>query len=126
MTTGSSSKAGPTHRLVEAGITLLIALFGVVVIIGSVKAAFVATVNSEKLANGKVRGSVVVRVPPTSLDKFIGDLRRDLGKTGDLKSQRIGSQDVSKQYTDIESRLKAARTMQERLLNMARAERGSD
>ena len=38
MTTGSSSKAGPTHRLVEAGITLLIALFGVIVIIGSVKA----------------------------------------------------------------------------------------
>jgi putative tricarboxylic transport membrane protein len=38
MTTGSSSKAGPAHRLVEAGVTLLIALFGVIVIIGSVKA----------------------------------------------------------------------------------------
>ena len=38
MTTGSSSKTGPTHRLVEAGITLLITLFGVIVIIGSVKA----------------------------------------------------------------------------------------
>ena len=38
MTTGSSSKTGPTHRLVEAGITLLITLFGVIVIFGSVKA----------------------------------------------------------------------------------------
>ena len=38
MTTGSSSKAGPTHKLVEAGITLLITLFGVIVIFGSVKA----------------------------------------------------------------------------------------
>ncbi|MDI1264207.1 MAG: tripartite tricarboxylate transporter TctB family protein [bacterium] len=38
MTTGSSSKAGPAHRLVEAGVTLVIALFGVIVIIGSVKA----------------------------------------------------------------------------------------
>ena len=38
MTTGSSSNAGPTHRLVEAGVTLLIALFGVIVIFGSVKA----------------------------------------------------------------------------------------
>ena len=38
MTTGSSSKTGPTHRLVEAGITLLITLFGVIVIAGSVKA----------------------------------------------------------------------------------------
>ena len=38
MTTGSSSNAGPTHKLVEAGVTLLIALFGVIVIFGSVKA----------------------------------------------------------------------------------------
>src|SRR6478735_7962483 len=38
MTTGSSSNPGPTHKLVEAGVTLLIALFGVIVIVGSVKA----------------------------------------------------------------------------------------
>jgi putative tricarboxylic transport membrane protein len=38
MTTGSSSKTGPTHKLVEVGITLLITLFGVIVIFGSVKA----------------------------------------------------------------------------------------
>lgn len=37
MTTGSSN-AGPAHRLVEAGVTLLIALFGVIVIAGSLKA----------------------------------------------------------------------------------------
>jgi putative tricarboxylic transport membrane protein len=37
MTTGSST-AGPTHRLVEAGVTLLIALFGTIVIAGSLKA----------------------------------------------------------------------------------------
>jgi putative tricarboxylic transport membrane protein len=38
MSTGSSGNTGPTHKLVEAGVTLLIALFGVIVIIGSVKA----------------------------------------------------------------------------------------
>jgi hypothetical protein len=37
MTTNGSS-AGPMHRAVEAGVTLLIALFGVIVIIGSIKA----------------------------------------------------------------------------------------
>ena len=37
MTTNGSS-AGPMHRTVEAGVTILIALFGVVVIIGSLKA----------------------------------------------------------------------------------------
>jgi putative tricarboxylic transport membrane protein len=38
MTTHSSGTAGPRHKLVEAGIALLIALFGIIVIIGSLKA----------------------------------------------------------------------------------------
>lgn len=38
MTTGSSSNTGPTHKLVEAGVTLAIALFGAIVIFGSLKA----------------------------------------------------------------------------------------
>ena len=38
MTTNGPGAAGPMHRTVEAGVTLLIALFGVIVIIGSVKA----------------------------------------------------------------------------------------
>ena len=38
MTTGSSSNTGPTHKLVEAAVTLMIALFGVIVIAGSLKA----------------------------------------------------------------------------------------
>jgi hypothetical protein len=38
MTTNSSHAAGPKHKFVEAGVALLIALFGIVVIIGSLKA----------------------------------------------------------------------------------------
>ncbi|MDP1882907.1 MAG: tripartite tricarboxylate transporter TctB family protein [Bradyrhizobium sp.] len=38
MTSNSSRAAGPRHKVVEAGIALLIALFGVVVIMGSLKA----------------------------------------------------------------------------------------
>jgi hypothetical protein len=82
----------------------------------STAGAFVATVNSEKLPNGKVRGSMVVRMPPEQLDGFVLDLRKELGKSGELKGLKIGSQDITKQYTDLESRLKAARTMEERLL----------
>jgi hypothetical protein len=93
-------------------------------LIGAIPGAFIATVNSEKLPNGKVRGSAVVRVPPEKLDPFVLDLRRDLAKSGDLKSQRIGSQDVTKQYTDIESRLRAARTMEERLLTIIKSGKG--
>jgi len=93
-------------------------------LINATKGAFVATTNSDKLPNGKVKGSVVVRMPPDNLDKFLLDLRKDLGKMGDLKSQRIGSQDISKQYTDIESRLRAAKTMEERLLKIIASGKG--
>lgn len=38
MTTHSSSNAGPSHKKVEAGVTLAIAAFGLITIIGSIKA----------------------------------------------------------------------------------------
>jgi hypothetical protein len=93
-------------------------------LVNAIKGGFVATVNSEKLANGKVKGSIVVRVPPEALDGLVLDLRRDLGKGGELKGQRIGSQDITKQYTDMESRLKAARTMETRLLQIIKEGKG--
>ena len=93
-------------------------------LVAGIKDGFVATVNSEKLANGKVRGTVVVRVPPERLDGLVLDLRKDLGKTGELRSQRIGSQDITKQYTDLESRLRAARAMEERLLQIIKTGKG--
>lgn len=93
-------------------------------LIAALPGAFVATTNSEKLPNGKVRGSMVVRMPPEKLDGFVLDLRKELGQTGELKSQRIGSQDVTKQYTDVESRLKAARTMEDRLLAIIKSGKG--
>jgi hypothetical protein len=81
---------------------------------------YIGTVNSEKLPNGKVRGTVVVRVPPDRLDTLLLKLRA----LGELKSQRIGSQDVTKAYYDLESRLRAARTMEERLLKIIREGKG--
>lgn len=93
-------------------------------LIGAIPGAFVMTVNSDRLPNGKVKGSIVVRMPPEHLDKFVLDLRKDLAKTGELKSQRIGSQDVTKQYTDIESRLRAARAMEERLIKIIQNGKG--
>ena len=93
-------------------------------LVGAIPNGFVATVNSEKLPNGKVRGSAVVRVPPEALDGLVLDLRKELGKTGELKGQRIGSQDITKQYTDLESRLRAARAMEVRLLEIIRTGKG--
>jgi hypothetical protein len=96
----------------------------VIKLVNAIKGGYVGTVNSDKLANGKVKGSIVVRVPPEALDGLVLDLRRELGKGGELKGQRIASQDITKQYTDIESRLKAARTMEERLLKIIKEGKG--
>jgi hypothetical protein len=93
-------------------------------LITGVKGGFIATINSDKLPNGKMRGAVVVRMPPQFLDKFVLDLRRELAKSGELKNQRIISLDVTKQYTDIESRLRAARTMEERLIQIIKIGKG--
>ncbi|MBI2808631.1 MAG: DUF4349 domain-containing protein [Planctomycetes bacterium] len=93
-------------------------------LINNVQGGFIATVNSDKLPNGKMRGSVVVRMPPEHLDKFLLDLRRELAKSGELKNQRIGSLDVTKQYTDIESRLRAARAIEERLIAIIKTGKG--
>ncbi|HEY7424591.1 MAG TPA: DUF4349 domain-containing protein [Gemmataceae bacterium] len=93
-------------------------------LVKDIKGGFVATVNSDKLTNGKVRGSVVVRVPPENLDTLLLDLRTNLGKGGELKNQRIHSNDITKQYTDLESRLKAARAMEERLLQIIKNGKG--
>ncbi|HVR86650.1 MAG TPA: DUF4349 domain-containing protein, partial [Planctomycetota bacterium] len=84
------------------------------------EAGYIATVNSDKLPNGKVRGVVVIRIPPEHLDTLLLKLRG----LGELKSQNIRSQDVGKQYYDLESRLRAARTMEERLLKIIKDGKG--
>ncbi|MFO0825862.1 MAG: DUF4349 domain-containing protein [Gemmataceae bacterium] len=90
----------------------------------NLKGAFVATVNSEKLPNGKVRGSITVRTPPEHLDSLVLELRKELGKDGELKGVNISSQDITKQYTDLESRLRGARTMETRLLQIIKEGKG--
>lgn len=81
---------------------------------------FVATTDSEKLANGKVRGTITVRVPPDRLDTLVLKLRG----LGDLKSSRLAANDITKQYTDLESQLRASRAMEERLLNIIKTGKG--
>jgi glycine cleavage system regulatory protein len=81
---------------------------------------FVEAADSDKLPNGKVRGNVTVRVPPDNLDTLVMKLRA----LGDLKSQKLGSTDIGKEYTDLESQLRAARAMEERLIDMIKKANG--
>jgi hypothetical protein len=75
---------------------------------------YVSTSSSEKQANGKLRGEVVVKVLPDNLDRFLSKLRG----LGELKNQGITTEDVTKQYFDTESRMKNARMMEQRLIEI--------
>jgi glycine cleavage system regulatory protein len=81
---------------------------------------FIAAADSSKLPNGKVRGTITLRVPPDRLDTLVLKLRA----LGELKSQRLGSKDISREYTDLESELRAARAMEQRLLEMIKTAQG--
>ncbi|MBI2803541.1 MAG: DUF4349 domain-containing protein [Planctomycetes bacterium] len=97
----------------------------VVKLIGAVKGGFKLKEDSSKQTNGKTRGFVVVRMPPQFLDQFVLDLRRELAKMGaDLRTQKIGSQDVTKQYTDTASELRAARAVEGRLIEIIKTGKG--
>ncbi|MBA3650680.1 MAG: DUF4349 domain-containing protein, partial [Chthoniobacterales bacterium] len=60
--------------------------------IASEQGGFVATQSSSKLPNGKLQGSVVIKVLPENLDRFLEKARG----LGELKNQTLGSQDVTK------------------------------
>ena len=75
---------------------------------------YVSTTNSEKQANGKLRGEIIVKVFPDGLDRFLNKLRG----IGELKNQALTTEDVTKSYFDTESRLKNARLMEQRLIEI--------
>jgi hypothetical protein len=75
---------------------------------------YVSTSSSEKQENGKLSGQVVVKVLPDNLDKFLLKLRG----IGELKNQALTTEDVTKAYFDTESRMKNARLMEQRLIEI--------
>jgi anti-sigma factor RsiW len=81
---------------------------------------YVATTSSEKQANGKLRGEVIVKVLPENLDRFLQKLRG----LGELKNQTLGTEDVTKAYFDTDARLKNARVMEQRLIDMLKTKTG--
>jgi hypothetical protein len=81
---------------------------------------YVATTDSEKQANGKLRGQVVVKVLPENLDRFLQKIR----SLGELKNQTLGSEDVTKAYFDTDARLKNAHVMEQRLIDMLKTKTG--
>jgi len=81
---------------------------------------YVATTDSEKQANGKLRGEVVVKVLPENLDRFLQKIRN----LGELKNQTLSTEDVTKAYFDTDARLKNAHVMEQRLIDMLKTKTG--
>ena len=75
------------------------------------KKGFVAGASTTKLANGKIRATVTLRIPPEKFEETLAEL----AKLGNVRHQAISTSDVTKQYTDLESRLKSKETLVERL-----------
>ena len=81
---------------------------------------YIATTDSEKQANGKLRGQVAVKVLPENLDRFLQKIRG----LGELKNQTLGTEDVTKAYFDTDARLKNAHVMEQRLIDMMKTKTG--
>src|SRR5216117_3642128 len=81
---------------------------------------YVATTDSQKQANGKLRGQIVVKVLPENLDHFLQKIR----SLGELKNQALGTEDVTKAYFDTDARLKNAHVMEQRLIDMLKTKAG--
>ncbi len=81
---------------------------------------YVATTSSEKQANGKLKGEIGVKVLPENLDHFLQKVRA----LGELKNQTLGTEDVTKAYFDTDARLKNARVMEQRLIDMLKTKTG--
>lgn len=81
---------------------------------------FVATQSSARLPNGKLQGTVVVKVAPDHLDRFLEKVRA----LGELKNQTLGTEDVTKAYFDTDARLRNAKRMEDRLLEMLKKNTG--
>ena len=79
-------------------------------IVGEEK-GFIAGVNSERLANGKMRATVTVRVP---LERFEAAIAR-LRELGTVRNLSVTSQDVTKKYFDLQARRESKSTLIERL-----------
>ncbi|MBI4244378.1 MAG: DUF4349 domain-containing protein [Planctomycetes bacterium] len=81
---------------------------------------YVNDLNTTRKPNGKVVGDIIVKVQVNMFELALEDFKK-LGKLIDV---RISSQDVTKHYVDLQSKLKTLRVMEERLLDILKTRKG--
>jgi hypothetical protein len=81
---------------------------------------YIAASSTTKLANGKVRGEIIIRIVPEHFDSVTLKLR----SLGELKNQQVSSEDITKQYVDLTARVKNAKALEERLVKLMTEKKG--
>jgi hypothetical protein len=82
---------------------------------------YVSGTGTDKLANGKIRAKLILRVPPEGFDAVLDGLQ----KLGTLHSQTVSSEDLTKEYVDLEARRASKEAFLERLKKLMAEARGS-
>jgi autotransporter-associated beta strand protein len=81
---------------------------------------YVDTSSSQRGGNGKLQGTVVVKILPENLDAFLLKLR-DLGQ---VQNQSVSTDDVTKEYFDTQARLANSQKMEVQLQELLKRENG--
>jgi len=81
---------------------------------------YVDTSSSQRGGNGKLQGTVVVKILPENLDAFLLKLR-DLGE---VQNQQVSTDDVTKAYYDTQARLVNSQKMELQLQELLKRENG--
>lgn len=81
----------------------------------------VASANTNKAANGKISATVVLRIPPERFEAVLAKLK----DFGTIRNQNVDSEDVTKAYIDLETRLKSKEILAERLKKLLAEGKGT-
>ncbi len=81
---------------------------------------YVSEAQADRAETGKRRGSVTLRIPARGFDTA----RAALGQLGRVKAESFTTQDVTKAYSDLETRLRVKRETLGRLVDLLRNRTG--
>lgn len=81
---------------------------------------YVSEASADRAATGKRHGTVTVRIPAVGFD----GARASLGQLGRVRAESFTTQDVTKAYSDLETRLRVKRETLGRLVDLLRNRTG--
>lgn len=84
--------------------------------IADANGGYLAEAQSQRGAQDRRHGAITIRVDASRFDDVVAALRG----LGDVRNENIGTQDVTKAYTDLETRLRVKRETADRLREILR------